>query len=36
MLIIEEHCEGELTVCNDENGAVFCIVMNKKGRDENN
>ncbi len=25
--IIEEHCDGELTVSNDDNGAVFTIVL---------
>ena len=26
-MIVEDHCEGELSVCNDANGAVFKIVI---------
>ena len=28
--IIEEHCEGKLSVSNGDNGAVFEIALSKK------
>ena len=33
--IIEEHCGGKLSVSNGDEGAVFCIIMSKEDRDEN-